>query len=77
MPQNDIFKIFHTDKAMGPRDRNWGRIESLFKPSPQDIAQAQIDLGYHPLGYGGPDCVEIRKKGEVFITTWAWGYSCD
>ena len=75
--KNDHFKLYHTDKALSPHMKNWGRIESSFKPSPKDIELAQIKLGYDPKGYGGPDCIDIKVVGVKWVTTWSWGYSCE
>lgn len=77
MKNNEHFKKFHTDKAMGPGQKNYFRIESAFKPSSGDIEKAQIDLGFSPYGYGGPDDVETRIEGVKWITTWSCSYSCD
>jgi len=75
--KNDHFKLYHTDRAMRPSEDNWFRIESSYKPTPKDIEMAQIQLGFNPLGYGGPYCIDIRVEGVKFVTTWKCAGSCD
>jgi hypothetical protein len=71
------FRKFHTDRPTNLSSKNWFRIESSYEPSKQDIEQSQIDLGYHPNGYGGPSNVERSIYRCRFITTWSCSASCD
>jgi hypothetical protein len=53
-------------------------IRSSWKPSRQEITDAQRSLGYHPLGYGDPVVVECEKQADgSWFTTWYCADSCD
>lgn len=47
-------------------------------PTEDDVANAQIDLSYHPAGYGGPMSIERSRMDDGKIkTTWKCYASCD
>jgi hypothetical protein len=65
--KNDHWKTYVTDFKHITGDLNWLRIESKFKPSPQDIKQVSLDKGFA----SKPDNVEIRFYHTRYITTWS------
>lgn len=46
-------------------------------PDKGDIAEAQIQAGYHPAGYGGPWDIAITQHGNVFSAQWSCSNSCE
>jgi hypothetical protein len=68
-------KHFHpilicTQGHISPHGKNYYKLLSTYKPSPMDIRQAQIWLGYDPQGYDGPFNVEIKQDGKKWVTYW-------
>jgi hypothetical protein len=56
----------------------WFELISTFRPSHMDLKQAQIKLGFHPDGYGGPLWPETRQlKNGKFESLWTCAASCD
>lgn len=64
----------------GPGADATNTYEALFKerPTDDDIANAQLEHGYHPAGYGAPMRVHIKQdpNGEWRVTWQSWA-SCD
>ena len=46
-------------------------------PDKSDIAEAQIQAGYHPAGYGGPWDIKIEQHGNVYSAQWSCSNSCE
>ena len=65
--RNDHWKTYITDYKHITGESNWLRIESTFKPSPQDIKKVTWEKGFK----GDPSCVEINFHRTIFITTWS------
>lgn len=47
------------------------------KPSPREVSDSQIRLGYHPAGYGGPYRIDSRETMNGWVTIWECSGSCD
>jgi hypothetical protein len=65
--KNDHWKTYVTDHKHITGDVNWLRIESSFKPSPQDIKQVSLDKGF----MSQPKDVEIVFNKTRYETTWS------
>jgi len=49
-----------------------------FESLKEAIYNAQIELGYHPNGYGGPFHIkEISTQNSFIVITWSCFGSCD
>ena len=46
-------------------------------PSLDEIATAQIEAGYHPTGYGGPNSIRVIPRNDGWYITWTCHASCD
>lgn len=65
---------------MGSIKLEW---ETDFYPTHGDIEKEQERRGWHPAGYGGPDCIRtvkiesVIKTDKKWKTTWICNDSCD
>lgn len=67
-----------TERGSRPRENNWYKLKSTFRPSRGDIVQAQTFLGFDPAGYGGPSDIDIKEvSANKFITVWSSSASSD
>lgn len=46
-------------------------------PTPEQLAEMQAKLGYHPQGYGPPREINIRDNGDDYVTLWVSDGGCD
>lgn len=47
------------------------------RPSEADLRRAQIDLGYHPAGYGPILAQNVRQQGDRFWAEWKISNDCE
>lgn len=78
----DTFRMM-TKMLSGRRTYADGRTRTAFEaisqitPTPDDVAEWQIELFYHPNGYSGPWDVRTVPHEGKFKTTWKCAGTCD